>query len=140
MRESVDQGAKPEWKTWDFVTSFEPSQRAWWKYQKFQQQLRKHICPKGERQAYLEHYEAVRKYVPKERLLDFDVKEGWEPLCEFLEKEVPEQGFPLINDKDGWKVARTQRWYKSYYAMVSAVLPPLGVVLGGAIGWWAAKI
>lgn len=138
MRESVDQGVK--WKTWDLVTSFEPAQRAWWKYQKFQQQLRKHICPNGERQAYLDHYEAVRQYVPKERLLDFDVKGGWEPLCEFLDKEVPEQSFPHVNDKDGFMVARTQRWYKSYNAMVSTLLPPLGVVLGGAVGWWAAKI
>jgi hypothetical protein len=42
----------------------------------------------GKRQLYIEHYDAVRKYIPNERLLEFDVKGGWEPLCEFLGKKV----------------------------------------------------
>jgi hypothetical protein len=137
MKESVDEGVK--WKTWDIVTQFEPTQRAWWKYQKFQQVLRKHLAPRGERQAYIDHYDEIRKAVPAERLLDFDVNGGWEPLCEFLGKDVPEQGFPHVNDKEGFMVARTQRWYKSYYAMISTMLPAATMVFGGALGFFVAK-
>ena len=35
---------------------------------------------------------------PKDKLLVFEVKQGWEPLCAFLGKPVPNQPFPRIND------------------------------------------
>ena len=38
--------------------------------------------------------EEVRRRVPPGRLLVFDVREGWEPLCEFLGVEVPDKPFP----------------------------------------------
>jgi hypothetical protein len=44
------------------------------------------------------HNEAVRRTVPAERLLEWSVVEGWEPLCEFLEIPVPEAPFPHLND------------------------------------------
>lgn len=45
------------------------------------------------------HLEAVKQHVPPERLLVFDVKEGWEPLCAFLGVPVPsDQPFPRLND------------------------------------------
>lgn len=47
---------------------------------------------------YNEWIEEVQKTVPKERLLVFSVKEGWEPLCRFLDLPVPEQPFPRSND------------------------------------------
>lgn len=50
------------------------------------------------RKMYDEHYEAVRREVSADRLLEFEVKEGWEPLCRFLGKEVPEVEFPRVND------------------------------------------
>ena len=40
----------------------------------------------------------VKKTVPADRLLVFSVKEGWEPLCKFLEVPVPDQPFPRVND------------------------------------------
>ncbi|KAJ7144533.1 P-loop containing nucleoside triphosphate hydrolase protein [Mycena epipterygia] len=47
---------------------------------------------------YRAHYDKVRGLVPRERLLEFDVKEGWEPLCKFLGKDVPDTPFPRVND------------------------------------------
>ena len=35
--------------------------------------------------------------VPKERLLVWDVRDGWEPLCKFLNKPVPKKPFPELN-------------------------------------------
>ena len=43
--------------------------------------------------------EYVKSTVPAEKLLTFDVKQGWEPLCSFLGEPVPEGRFPHINDR-----------------------------------------
>ena len=47
------------------------------------------------------HTEAVKAFVPAERLLVYDVREGWEPLCNFLEVRVPSQPFPRLNQREG---------------------------------------
>lgn len=44
-----------------------------------------------------EHYERVRAAVPADRLLEFHPGMGWEPLCEFLDVEVPGVVFPHLN-------------------------------------------
>ena len=36
---------------------------------------------------------SVIQYVPKDRLLVFEVKDGWAPLCEFLNVEIPDMPF-----------------------------------------------
>jgi len=45
-----------------------------------------------------QHIEEVRATIAPERLLVFEVKQGWEPLCEFLELPVPNTQFPHVND------------------------------------------
>ena len=56
----------------------------------------------GEPEAMVEAYnrwnQEVKDTVPSERLLVWDPKEGWEPLCEFLELPVPNDPFPNVND------------------------------------------
>ena len=47
--------------------------------------------------AYRRRTEEVRAAIPPERLLVFDVAEGWEPLCRFLGKSVPSAPFPHQN-------------------------------------------
>jgi hypothetical protein len=44
------------------------------------------------------HNEEVKRRVPNERLLVYEVKEGWGPLCEFLGVEEPDKPFPRLND------------------------------------------
>jgi hypothetical protein len=44
------------------------------------------------------HNEEVRRRVPQEQLLVYEVKEGWGPLCEFLGVEEPDTPFPRLND------------------------------------------
>lgn len=48
---------------------------------------------------YKEHNAHVRAITPKERLLNFQLKEGWGPLCEFLGKEIPEVPFPRLHEQ-----------------------------------------
>ena len=45
------------------------------------------------------HIDEVKQFVPAEKLLIFDVREGWEPLCSFLEVPVPNHPFPHANDR-----------------------------------------
>lgn len=45
------------------------------------------------------HIEEVKRLVPKERLLVFEARHGWEPLCAFLEVPVPaNRPYPHEND------------------------------------------
>ncbi|MFC4007309.1 sulfotransferase family protein [Nonomuraea purpurea] len=49
--------------------------------------------------AFERHVATVKESLPPERLLVFDVREGWEPLCRFLGVDVPAgESFPHLND------------------------------------------
>ena len=45
------------------------------------------------------HAAAVRRAIEPGRLLVFDVRQGWDPLCAFLEVPVPGEPFPHLNDR-----------------------------------------
>lgn len=53
---------------------------------------------------FYQHIEEVRAYVPAEKLLVYDVSEGWAPLCAFLGKPVPGDPLPHLNKKENFKV------------------------------------
>lgn len=46
--------------------------------------------------------EEVKRTVPVERLLVFEVKDGWQPLCDFLGVPAPSVPFPRANDGDSF--------------------------------------
>ncbi len=46
---------------------------------------------------YLAHNQRVKRLVPADKLLVFDPADGWEPLCAFLDRDVPEEPFPRVN-------------------------------------------
>lgn len=52
---------------------------------------------------YRAHNAAVRAAIPAERLLVYDVAEGWAPLCAFLDRPVPEGPFPHHNQTAEWQ-------------------------------------
>lgn len=57
--------------------------------------------------AFNDHADAVRSAVPAERLLVYEVKEGWAPLCTFLGRAQPAMPFPTTNNrKQFWDLAR----------------------------------
>ena len=50
---------------------------------------------------FQQHIEEVKQQVPVEKLLVYDVKEGWEPLCAFLGVAAPvNTPFPRLNDRE----------------------------------------
>jgi Sulfotransferase domain len=48
--------------------------------------------------AYNRRNEEVRRTIEPSRLLVYDMKDGWEPLCRFLGVPIPEEPFPRLND------------------------------------------
>ncbi|RYP69181.1 hypothetical protein DL769_005349 [Monosporascus sp. CRB-8-3] len=48
----------------------------------------------------LAHNDWVRSIVPKEKLLEMELGDGWAPLCKFLGVPVPDEPFPRANDTD----------------------------------------
>jgi hypothetical protein len=53
--------------------------------------------------------EEVKRTVPADRLLVFEVREGWEPLCRFLGVPVPSVPFPRSNDGDSFEKNMVKR-------------------------------
>lgn len=51
---------------------------------------------------YEDHNALIKRLVPAGNLLEFNAKEGWEPLCRLLEKNLPRMPFPLVNDRHGY--------------------------------------
>ncbi len=54
-------------------------------------------------QCFNQHIENVKKNIPAERLFIYEIKQGWIPLCEFLQVPRPTEDFPNINDTQATK-------------------------------------
>ncbi|KAL7935750.1 hypothetical protein V8C35DRAFT_333607 [Trichoderma chlorosporum] len=52
------------------------------------------------RAIYDQHHRTIKEMVPPEQLLMYHLGEGWEPLCKFLGKPVPDVDFPHENGKE----------------------------------------
>jgi hypothetical protein len=49
-------------------------------------------------ESYEEHNRMIRELIPSDRLLEYSVKQGWKPLCDFLEiGDCPDRPFPKTN-------------------------------------------
>jgi hypothetical protein len=46
---------------------------------------------------FRKHIAEVQSEIPPDRLLTFDLRDGWRPLCDFLEVEAPDIPFPKTN-------------------------------------------
>ena len=53
--------------------------------------------------AFTRHYNTVRAQVPAERLLEWTLGDGWEPICERLGLAVPGEPFPITNTTDEFR-------------------------------------
>ncbi|MCA9051680.1 MAG: hypothetical protein KDA89_23240 [Planctomycetaceae bacterium] len=48
---------------------------------------------------FKEHNADVRRTIPPAQLLTFQVADGWEPLCRFLNTDIPTEPFPQVNSQ-----------------------------------------
>jgi hypothetical protein len=63
----------------------------------------------------------VEASVPAERLLVWEPRDGWEPLCEFLGVDVPAEDLPKVNDTDAFRDGI------------------MGAAVTSLDGWWAQR-
>ena len=49
------------------------------------------------------HNEEVKRTIPAGRLLVFEAKDGWEPLCAFLGVKVPSDPYPSMNSTEDFQ-------------------------------------
>ena len=54
-------------------------------------------------EVYKRHNDQVRRTIAPERLLDYQVSQGWEPLCAFLGVDVPDEPMPKVNSTDDFR-------------------------------------
>ena len=70
------------------------------------------------------HIETVKKLIPPDSLLVHNVAEGWEPICNFLDKPVPQIPYPRVNEARDIKrmivVLKCLRWLPGLLAGVLA--------------------
>lgn len=50
------------------------------------------------KQRFLEHNAQVRQGVDPDRFLEFQLGDGWDPLCRFLGVPVPDKEYPRVNN------------------------------------------
>lgn len=53
-------------------------------------------------EAFQRHNAEVERTIAPERLLVYEVAQGWQPLCEFLGVPVPDEPFPRVNSSQEW--------------------------------------
>lgn len=115
------------------VTFGAPSQRFWHVFCG--------VSPTVAKKCYRNHNAAVRQYMtiaPKDQLLEFHPSDGWEPLCKFLGKPIPDEEFPHKN-KGGSvldeQLKESPIFIRMQYEMVAS-LTICVVVAGAALFKW----
>lgn len=63
------------------------------------------------RNVFVDQYQTVRDLVPKDRLLEFQIGEGFERLCEFLEVPVPDFPYPNTNEATAFRDRNKLRFW-----------------------------
>ncbi|KAM0259793.1 hypothetical protein ACHAPA_010539 [Fusarium lateritium] len=136
MKQSVDASFIWFAMTFNWLAPFDPIWGPWWRFHKLGHKIRPIQAPRGERIGFLEHYELMKELVPRERLLEYRVGEGWERLCTFLDKPVPAEPFPHVNNLDSFLADRNKRWWHAFNCMLVRVLPPTAVVVAVVAAAW----
>lgn len=76
--------------------------------------------------------------MPSENLLIYKMGDGWEPICEFLGKPVPDAEFPWVNEATALKQLIAEKMRANFRHAVRVVMPWVGGVLVVGVGSWIA--
>ncbi|KAF8505130.1 hypothetical protein BU17DRAFT_58014, partial [Hysterangium stoloniferum] len=70
----------------------------------YSKEISRSICFHYSPMDHLEHNEKVKRVVPEEKLLVYEVGEGW-TMCQFLEVDAPSDPFSRLNDSESFSNA-----------------------------------
>ena len=86
--------------------------------------------------AYLKYYETVEKLCTEQQRtwMRMDLGEGWERICQFLEKDVPNHDYPRLYDSQTFLETHERWWWdgilKTFQKTVGGLVLTLAVVIG----------
>lgn len=91
---------------------------------------------------YTSFYDNIENSIPADRRFEYQLGSGWEPLCQFLGKDVPNVEFPRLNDAqahgknlDDFKAVMYRAAWKTSQPWVLSA----GTVGVLATGMWLSK-
>ncbi|KAL9118054.1 MAG: hypothetical protein Q9187_005403 [Circinaria calcarea] len=96
--------------------------------------------PRLGKTVFIEHNDNVRRLVPPERFLEHQARDGWDPLCKFLGKEVPRNTpYPKTNDVKTFR-ARFEAMNRDVFnqVMKAVTTKAIPVLLVASIICWKA--
>lgn len=89
---------------------------------------------KNGKKIFEEQYALVRKLVPKNQLLEYQIGEGWDNVCDFLEVPVPGAPYPNTNEAAAF---RDRNWLRfKLSARRGAPRIAITAVSVAAVGAW----
>lgn len=74
---------------------------------------------------------ACLQIVPADRLLVYEVSQGWTPLCELLGQPVPNKPFPHANERQEWR--QMVAFVSRMNAALAYGIPAVGVLSAAAV-------
>ncbi|KAI0203529.1 hypothetical protein F4808DRAFT_416958 [Astrocystis sublimbata] len=94
------------------------------------------------KKVYDAYFREIRRLVPPDNRLEYKIGDGWEPLCDFLDVDVPE-GVPFPRSNDGAALDKTvKERYVEYFTLTAHALGSgvTGKLLAAcACGWVAYR-
>ncbi|EKJ75782.1 hypothetical protein NXS19_008432 [Fusarium pseudograminearum] len=88
------------------------------------------------RETWERHHRVIREMVPEGQLLEYRMGQGWGPVCEFLDKPVPEEEFPWVNEAAELKRVIKEKIKRNIAEAVGVVLPWVGAMAVVGAGVW----
>lgn len=88
------------------------------------------------REAYDRHHRTIREMVPPGQLLEYTMGEGWEPLCDFLDKPEPDVEFPWVNEAEELRRVIVSKVQKNVLVALKVVMPWVGSAMAVGVGSW----
>ena len=66
--------------------------------------------------------------------MEFQVQEGWKPLCDFLNFDAPNEDFPRVNDATQFVMVHRLMWWMAFAKMVGKLGLMVAVPVAGVVG------
>lgn len=88
------------------------------------------------RRIYDTHYRTIEELVPSDRLLKYDFKDGWGPLCTFLGKPIPDVPFPRVNETAAIRAKIREKVFRDARQAVPVLLKwSVGAAVVAVLSW-----